>query len=139
MTVAQFILWKDEQHSVSNAEIDGQHKLVFDLLNRMYRTMQDSDSKANVLSILDDLKDYAATHFRREEDLMQKGGFPKLSDHKVLHLNYENKVQELRRQFDQSFNDVFRDVFVFLRDWWLNHIQTADRKYIPYISDQAGQ
>jgi hemerythrin len=138
MPAGHYILWKDEQHSVGNAEIDGQHKRVFDLLNRMYGTMQKSDGTANVLSILDELKDYSATHFRREEDLMQKRGFPKLSEHKVLHLRYEDKIREFGRQFAQSFNDVFPDVFVFLRDWWLNHIQTADRKYIPYISDQAG-
>jgi hemerythrin len=27
-----------------------------------------------------------------------------------------------------------RDLLVFLKEWWCNHIQEQDKKYAPYMS-----
>ena len=27
-----------------------------------------------------------------------------------------------------------RDLLVFLKEWWCNHIQEQDKKYAPYVS-----
>jgi hemerythrin len=32
-----------------------------------------------------------------------------------------------------------RDVLVFLKDWWLGHIQGEDKKYAPYLQAVAAK
>ncbi len=132
------LVWKD-RYSVRNAEIDRQHRTIFGLLNKLYESLQDKESVAPVAEMLERLSEYAIVHFRSEESLMEANNFPELEAHRTEHNKFRHKVPQLKRDFEQTFGDMTIDVFVFLKDWWINHILTTDQKYVPYISGNSDQ
>lgn len=47
-------------------------------------------------------------------------------------------MAELKSNFLEISGDMTIDVFVFLKEWWLNHILTSDMAYVPYTSEGGG-
>lgn len=74
-TKSQALKWND-RYSVKNALIDNQHKVIFDLLNSLYDSLQNKDRFVSIVEIMNQLDDYAVTHFESEEQLMEAAEFP---------------------------------------------------------------
>ena len=65
-----FFAWSDAM-SVGIAEIDEQHKMLVDILNRLFLAVVQRESNAITIEILDTLVDYTKTHFGLGEKLLQ--------------------------------------------------------------------
>ena len=135
-TKSKALTWND-RYSVKNALIDNQHKTIFELLNSLYDSLQNKESLAPIVEIIDRLDDYAVVHFRSEENLMEEKRFPQLEAHKVQHDRFRKKATEFKRDFSEISGDMTIDLFVFLKHWWINHILTSDQAYVPYVSESG--
>jgi len=56
-----------------------------------------------------------------------------LREHQLKHREYLDHVVQLRRKTMES-QDVAFEFFLFLRDWWLNHITQMDLANAPYLA-----
>ena len=93
----------------------------------------EGDAQAEVRKrVLDRLVEYTHTHFDHEEKIMQDAGFPEgeFEAHKALHDAMRRRTMGLRTHLNLV---TARDVLVFLKDWWLDHIQGEDKKYAVYL------
>ena len=63
---------------------------------------------------------------------MQEAGYPEaeFEAHKALHDAMRQRTIGLRTHLTLV---TARDVLVFLKDWWLDHIQGEDKKYAVYL------
>ena len=59
-----------------------------------------------------------------------------LREHQLKHREYLDHVVQLRRKTMES-QDVAFEFFLFLRDWWLNHITQMDLAYAPYLAREV--
>ena len=127
-----FLSWH-ERYSVGDAEMDRQHLRLFELVNHFDDVIQMGMSTELGL-IVNDLVSCANEHFRSEEDLREKAGFPGLSDHRKMHQELIRQVQEVRAQMKAGGHLSMKAVVRFLADWLTNHILREDMEFKPYLN-----
>ncbi len=74
-------------------------------------------------------------HFHDEEFILEKAGFPGLSQHVAEHAKLLAKGHALSREFKASSLTV-GDLFQFLAyEMVMLHLLEADREYFPFINE----
>ncbi|MEG2172220.1 MAG: hemerythrin family protein [Desulfovibrionaceae bacterium] len=117
-----------EALSVGVPEIDEQHKVLVSLLAEVQTNLLDKMSDTDILNVLRRLQKYADVHFQLEEGLMRpiKDTFPSYHQHLTEHHAFSDKVQNLIVHFVQEGHTVAWQLFIFLGDWFMHHIQQTD-------------
>ncbi len=87
--------WHDK-YSVGNPLIDGQHRVLFEIGNKLHGSMDEATTKQVVMELFI----YTRKHFTSEENMMRDGFYPKLSRHKKLHEDLIEKLSVLSTQTD---------------------------------------
>ena len=120
--------WNDA-FSVGNPHLDSEHRLLLGLIHRLEEV-----GTAGLQEVLDGLIAYANEHFRHEEALMARGGFPGLEAHRGLHEAFRQEVQGFLTRSEQEPEVLLGPLRAFLEAWWEQHILREDAKYRPYLS-----
>ena len=134
-----FITWLND-YSVGHTTIDQQHQRIIAIINTLYTYFRENiDShRDDIPPLLNELAEYAKSHFSFEEDVLQNVGFPGLEDHRKLHVRFVEKTASLNDLAFHGFEGVPHDMFAFLKKWWLHHIRMEDMKYRPLLQMPAG-
>lgn len=127
--MSSYIVWKD-YYSVGDESLDAQHKQIIGIINELYEAMQQGVDHRAVAPFLDRLIQYTINHFRHEEECLLAHQYPDFAQHKALHDKMRQKTAAWRENADIVTG---RDLLVFLKEWWCNHIQDQDKKYAPYL------
>jgi len=131
-----YIEWNDS-FSVGVLVMDDQHKRFLSFLNELHGAMKKGMGVQAIGKILTDLAQYTDYHFKAEEDLMKRHGYPELEYQKEAHRRFVEKVAEIRKRYEGGDHSVISEALTAVRDWLINHIQKMDRKYGPYMHDGA--
>lgn len=115
------------------AEFDEQHRLLVDLVNKLYRAMRQSRGQHVINQVLEELAEYTVFHFGYEEKQFEAFDYPETEGHKKLHTDLVEKVVDLQDQIKKGETNVTMDVMDFLVDWLQNHILGDDKKYVPHF------
>ena len=89
-------------------EIDEQHKLFFELLDKIGDTTDDlykplsDDEVDNVIDVLNELRNYALLHFRTEESYMREIDYPGLPKQKNEHNRFITDVIRLEAEIGRA-------------------------------------
>ncbi len=127
-----------EAMSVNVPDMDNDHRVLVDLINRL-ASAEKIGNRRVAESVLDELLNYSIDHFDREEQFLQKSGYPfqDLVAHKLQHASFTETVQDIRWQYLHGFSPrINQEVLFFLRDWLSKHILVEDMKYATAISAQ---
>jgi hemerythrin len=131
-------VWK-ESFNIGDDEIDEQHKLFLDYVNECYNAAcLDSQSQVTGATIYD-LKAYAATHFRFEENLMKENGYPDLDRHIKEHLFFEMQVAEIEQVRAGGGKRSVDSLLQFLKGWFLRHILEHDKKLAAFLKPRKNK
>lgn len=124
------ILWRDE-FSVGIADIDDQHQRLLGLLNKLnsLNHQQTSPRIYDLLTLLESLNEYAATHFLSEETLMREhlANDESTVNHIVAHRSYWVIISTLKKRFQAGDAKVNGELVEYLNRWWINHILQTDQ------------
>lgn len=131
-----FLTWGD-QYKVNIAEIDTQHKKLFDMVNEMHDSMRTGKGNEAMGKILGSLLDYVGTHFKTEEKLMTAHGYPDYTKHKQEHDALTKQAVDLHKQFKEGRPVLSFDLMNFLKNWLSNHILGTDKKYMSFLSSKG--
>lgn len=123
--------WKDE-FSIGNADIDEDHKEIVEIFNEMIVLSVHGKNRDECARLLTKMTNYALSHFKKEENYMQRFSYPKIENHRRQHMEYIYKVSMFNLVFFGSEEFEPYEILKFLRDWWTNHIQKTDRDYENY-------
>jgi hemerythrin len=129
------LTWYDS-FSVGIEKIDDQHKKFFDLINKAYSAMENSNGTETIGGVLNELREYVVYHFETEESWMEACSYPDIEIHKQEHRYAVKRAVELLMQYEEIKKDVIFDLLKFLGDWIINHILESDIDYIPYVKDK---
>lgn len=114
--------------------VDEEHKVLFDIIGKIHKTIQTElvhDKFDAILDILDELKEYTRVHFSDEENYMREIGYDGLAKQEILHQNFIDKLAELDlNDIDNNQETYLYDFLEFLQNWLINHILKVD-KLIP--------
>ncbi len=128
--------WSDA-YSVNIGLIDRQHKQLVELVNQMFAALKSGHGKDVVGQILADLVDYTQKHFAEEERMMARHGYPGLEEHKREHAALVRQVGEYAARLEQGSVSVSSELFNFLKGWLINHIQSVDKQYGPFLNQKG--
>lgn len=113
--------------------IDHQHRGLVAIINEaapLLATPGESDA-ALLQALLDQLAQYAATHFKTEEGLMVAGGVDAryIAQHCAAHARYMEQIAELRAAFYADTRaDIAPLLLKYLTSWWTVHILDEDQR-----------
>lgn len=112
--------------------VDKEHAKLFEIADRAYETLMDEfipDKYDYIVQILNELKEYAGTHFEHEEAYMISIGYRKLFSHKILHEEFLQKVSGYDlSNLDENQKNAIMDILTFLNDWLVDHILREDKQ-----------
>lgn len=130
------VVWSDILE-VNISQIDNQHKKLVSMINELHDAMKLGKGKEVMAKILNGLIQYTATHFKTEEDLFARYGYPDTAAHKREHIAFVGKVKEFKQGFDAGKLSVTLEVMNFLSKWIQQHIKGSDMKYAPFFQEKG--
>lgn len=121
--------WSDAL-SVGIGEIDFQHKKLIVLINNLHDAVLAGKGKQGLEKTLQELAGYAVTHFKFEEDYMQKFSYPMYRSHKEKHDAFVQKVTDFHKDYENNRIALNLAVMNFMKEWVTGHIQGEDKGYV---------
>ena len=147
---AVFCAIPDEALSTSKTEIDlsrifqigleqfdSQHKNLFKIINELIQNLSSNQDRESTGKVLSSLLDYTVVHFRNEEELMDKFGYPNYETHKKQHEFLAARVKEICRKFQTDGVVINEETVGFLVKWLQHHIARVDKEYVPFLKSKG--
>ncbi|MCG8636104.1 MAG: bacteriohemerythrin [Desulfobacterales bacterium] len=130
--MADKIEW-EEKYSVDVPQIDEYQKELFNKFNELIdMKTKKVDAKA-ATNMISDINDYSKMFFAKEEKLLRAKKYPDLESHAKAHRQFIKNSIALRREIAEDINNLTMDVILDLRDWLVDHIETSDSLYVPFL------
>ena len=124
--------WCDE-YAVGVDDIDRHHRELFRLVNEFHDAFHQYEHKTDILWVLRQLVVYVEAHFRHEEDMMARAGYPQLGTHRESHSRLFRKISDLQRKCAAGETRVDWDTVAFLKHWLTAHIMDEDKKFGAFL------
>ena len=123
--------------SVDVKEVDEQHKVLFNLINKLNDAMLQRRAKEEMGSIINELLKYTITHFSLEENYFDKFGYPDTAAHKAQHAHFIAETKKFKTELESGKLGLSIEVMTFLSDWLKNHIMGVDKKYTAFFHEKG--
>lgn len=128
-----FIKWKDG-YNTGVAQFDREHHKIVELIDLMFHAIRDKSEKEVVEKVCDDILAYTLYHFDNEERAMERVNFPELAEHAAEHARLKEEAGKLKQVICDHFPQGTNELYRFLREWLVEHIEGCDKKYAPYLA-----
>lgn len=130
------INWKNE-YSVGVAEMDGQHKKLITMINRLIADQNSLTDPKTIAELLTEMTDYAQVHFRAEEYLMAEYGYEHKSQHEKQHQTFMDETMAFCAASDIGPNILSVALLEYLKTWLVNHILEEDMQYKEFFQSKG--
>lgn len=125
-----YIIWNKE-NELGIPIIDEQHRGLVSAINSFHYFIKEDKGIQMVRPIIMTLVEYIDIHFKTEEPLMKEAGYPDFDAHVLKHRLLTEKTARIAEEAIHKDNAYI--ALDFLKEWWLSHINTIDRQYVPYV------
>lgn len=132
------IAWKSV-YETGIVALDNEHRKLIEQVNLLYEAVRDKKCTEVIGDILIMLEDYTENHFQHEEKLMEEYGYPGLAEHRKVHQELRDAVQQLKAREPLATQELARELLQFLRVWVLEHIVDVDKRYGAYLESRGGR
>jgi len=122
------IEWSDE-FLLGNESIDEEHYFLIEIYNELVDQIKNNASKEKFAESLSKMTDYSLAHFKNEEEYMQKFHYNEMDSHINQHNKFIHKVANYNSEYSGFFPPSREEVAMYIKNWWINHIQKVDLKY----------
>ena len=119
----------DNSFSVNISAMDDDHVRLVQKLRTIYDAISVGRGKEVVSPLIDNLQNYASTHFSREEKLLLERNHPDIDQQISQHKLFLEKVHHFKTHFEQENRPIAISLLSFLNQWVLNHISKLDMNY----------
>jgi len=130
------IKWRDT-YSVGVEKFDNQHKRLIQILNDLLDAMHSGMAHVILVNKLNELVDYAHTHFSDEEDLFDLHDYPQKEEHRKQHKELLAQALKLREDLAKGSIVITLQTTDFLKDWLINHILGDDMEYTSFFKEKG--
>lgn len=118
-------------------EIDDQHKVLVDIINKLYTSFGSNNNKKEIRKNLKELIDYTVYHFGNEEKYFKEFGYKDTPQHIQQHHKFVEKIRNFASEFETGDATVSLDIINFLKDWLINHILKIDTRYVSFFKEHG--
>lgn len=137
MNDACLIPWNDRL-ALGLPEVDRDHRRLVSLINALAELHARDGEVAQLLSLFQQLKDYARTHFRAEEALMVEASVSAehRKAHGQAHAGFVAYLEQAEPILGTNPKDVLDALLTFLMKWLVQHIAGLDARMAREIARQ---
>ena len=127
------LTWNHEC-TVGVKALDEQHAVLMDTLNEIRLALVRGHGREHVSEALKRLIEFTRMHFASEEQVLENHAFPNLAEHRDAHQKLLRQVEDaaLRAQHNDEIH--LKSMLLFLRDWYMTHIEQLDRQYGEWLN-----
>ena len=119
----------DESIGVGVPQLDEDHKRFIGIL-KYIEAHQNADVRSEPISlVIEQIREYASTHFPREEKYMRNIEYPHIEEHKHIHKQFMEKTATLCVDIMNKRQETPKDIHQFLTHWVVEHILREDQRY----------
>ncbi|MBF0380179.1 MAG: hemerythrin family protein [Magnetococcales bacterium] len=121
---------------LGNDSIDSEHDVLFSLFDKIQNALDNSNYMFDFEEIIGELVSYVSFHFKNEEKLMTKLGYPNQLWHKKQHNLMKAHVHGYLYRFKsdkESQKNIAIDINDFIKTWLINHIAKEDMTFANYM------
>lgn len=123
--------WSDELLT-HIGDIDNDHKKLFALANAIFA--ESTHGKEAVNKAIGDLWAYTKEHFIREEESMERLGYPHSAEHRAEHQDLVAQLDYLTYRLGaEGTESISGGVVDFLASWLNTHIMGSDKRLAGYL------
>jgi len=126
------IVWNREWE-LGEAHLDRQHGAMVAGINRMAMALEEGRPQPEIRRTLSLLLIYVETHFRDEEAVMARIGFPDFEGHRHQHTDCTRQVERLLKRCRDGDPGLLTELMRFLAYWLTEHLDSADRSLAQFI------
>ncbi len=126
-----------KEYQLGIQEFDEHHQKLVQLLNASFDAFAGNVHPQRLVTILDELFDYAVYHFSAEESWMDEHQYPRLAEHTALHDTFRAKLTELQQAQLMRSSELNAELFTFLADWLATHILESDAEYGIFVRENC--
>ena len=133
------ILFKwDDSFLIGIEELDHEHKVLIDDINRLHEELVRHDKKSDIEKSLGDIFARMQAHFALEEHVMKEHKYKHFDEHKREHDELLDSYTEYMTQFlsDTGISSC-SPIEDNLKHWVINHIVTSDKKMSQMIQKKG--
>ena len=109
--------------------MDDQHGILMDTMNDLRLALVRGSSR--------ELIEFTRMHFWSEEQLLQQYGFPGLAEHCAAHHSLLAQILQSAHRVQYGEGVEIRSLLSFLRGWYLEHIESLDQQYGPWLNEHG--
>jgi hemerythrin-like metal-binding protein len=135
------IAWDEATMATGVEAVDSQHQVLIQYINELHTACLAGTAKDQLMNMLSGLGDYAQSHFKHEEGVMQQHQCPARGQNKAAHIeflrDYEKLVEIVKR--DGASTSTVIKLKEMLGNWLKNHICTVDRKLNACVRQCSGK
>ena len=114
MNSRPIIQWTTD-YAVGIPQIDGEHKRLFTLVEKLHQAMVRGRAREILQSLFSELVDYTCYQFEHEEALMKRIGYPGYAEQCREHEDLRVKVRGLQNRYSRGELAISIDTCNFLR------------------------
>lgn len=119
-----------EEYKIGIKELDEQHERLFQIAEKAYTLLTNefiADKYDGIVEILNELTEYAKSHFTYEEEYMQEIGHKMMFSQKIDHHNFIAMLEDINLdKIDDNQEDAIMNILTYLGDWLVKHILEKD-------------
>ena len=121
-----YIVWKPHD-DIGVAILDEQHHAIVATINSLYYFIQEGWGLSALAPTLNIIKSYSSFHFKTEEGILAKAGYPELHKHIMAQKQF---IKDVDAAAQEAID--YKDAFIlikFLKDWWISHLKKEHLEY----------
>ncbi len=122
--------WNDN-FSIGIPEIDVQHKMLVQMLNKLGSDLVFNSEHIDLNQLFNELAEYAVFHFQTEENVWHQflAGDRLEAAHKGSHESFVADLVKLKNEKStKPLAEVLEDILIFLTHWLAYHILESDKR-----------
>lgn len=122
-----------EDFLVGLPAIDDDHRMLVGTINRISAEI-DEGSYELCISLFDGFEESAIAHFRREEEILERLGYPEVERHRSYHDELVRRVRELKSLgYEKVSKEALFGRFVEMSDFVIDDIVRGDLEFKDYL------
>ncbi len=126
-TLAQ-MRWR-QAYECGHPVIDGQHRQLFDIGDRLIDAVQRAHARERIESLLAELVEHIEEHFRTEEAVLARTGYPLSDEHLSIHDGLLQQAASLSGRYHERTVEAEELVSFVANDVVAAHIIQEDLKF----------
>ena len=121
--------------SVGVRAMDDQHGILMDAINALRLALVHGAGQERISQLLDELIEFTRMHFWSEEQIMEQTAYAGLEEHRVEHHRILADIIQSAHRLQYGESVQLRPLLCALHHGFLNHIESMDQKYAPWLHE----